>query len=1818
MAPKISELLSDPDYKALTPEEQFDVRRSYFQQHVGADPDFQALPETDRQQIGKSILFPEAKKEESFFGKLKSGQAFEGKAGAVVESGLNVLRQLGGAPEKTFENVAATFNTERESQRLKETFGKFVGEKTAEPLAKGITAARAAGGALFGPIEGFIPRVLVEKGGEIASAAGKGLAAGARKLGLPEVIPAVIEEFTPDALFLAVGARLHGVTDLNAPLDRAFAKIEGRAPATTNDIARLAQDKPQEYAKAFGEEIAAETPAAGSRSVNQKFTAETPIADLVKRAFPETERAPRTPEEAAREAATLEAGKRFLAETAGRPAAERPIESMLPRETPAEVSRETFRPKVGESGTQIETGAARPVESILPAAGKLAKWESDIVKAGVIGADKLAELKAEAAKNAGEGVSFDEVYQKGIEQIAKTARKRTAASAKEAGDLLANFAIDPTKAAGIERAKAVRLKRATAGDMRDMLDAITVETDPGNLFAIAQSVENRTVRNAAANRLHDDIPAATQYVSTLTDPALLSQIGQSGLYDSAIRSLATARAKSLSESAKIVPGSTIEPAAGAQAIVQTETPAAVKSAQTAPGIEGVPAAKPPTLIPEAEPRRFRDRVFQETPEGQQIRPAVKFADIKGALAESLREYGNAPEGMEAAALAEIDQLRRSLGQETPAPFTEGAPAGPKLTKYDTPEIIRARAEQAQMTDTATIDTPERWNLRDDIAAKLIANGGEAHGKPFEPERGRRIDVILGAPGAGKSSLFVEPLRRAFKSLIIDADEAKKLLDENQAGKAAGAVHRESALIADSLMLEAATTAGYNIIYPVVGKNPAKFSKLLSELKAEGYDVNIHLVEISPEESALRSVGRYYDSNRFVDPDYAQNKVGLKPRETYERMKAEGVSSYDAYSNEVAYGEPSRLLERSESTFDEANPGGARQTPAARQPGYGRDASRLRAGGPQESAREAQAREERPRPEGRQASVAGELPEEPPFDIPTEKPPIKAGAEKPIGDLFEKSVADLSTKELLKKSFTETGTVGALSKEQTGREVAARDARRELYLRITREAELAKESFDQAAVRVGLAAKQIQALKEEQAGELKGKFPLSRLEEERGAPVSEKQFDNIPDPFKGSRLNTATTEAITRTAAEFYKENGLTLDKDIPISLQIARDLAEKKLPVDGLRAALAKEGVTLRELADGFLGTATNAGRQLNQLAQVQKKLLRVLEDAKDVTGAGELLDSIKGPPPSAWEYAGSLFTRWLNIWKGLLVSQLSTTVRNLETQGARVGVEAIEKLADTAVRKIFNVGTEAERTFGEASERAIEILKDVASSKRRALADKILEEFPEQKDRLFHQYTADVERATPTDARGLKLIGKKIEQITSGAERVTELANTLNSMQEYLFRRAGFRAKLAEELRAKGQDIERIDPKAIDEAMIERAVDHGLHLTFAETPKGGLGGAIMGVFRAAPLLGLIAPFPRFMINSWRTFLDFSPAAFLKLLSPTERAKIAQGDVKTVSRAIIGTGLLGSALAIRDSENAGEKWYEIQAGGKTYDARPFNPFATYLFVADLMLKSQRGELQQLKFKDLTQGLFSANFRAGTGLFMLDKVGDVIGGLFANEPGESSAKALKEATGQFLAGFLTPLQTLTDIVSDERLMSLFGAEDFAKEEAKVRETRTEPLLGPSKARIPGLSQTLPEKEYPLGPENAEREEPILKQFTGLLQRTKTAAQKEGDRLGLTLLDLQRPVGIPEFDRLVAEKVRPKAEEKLSKIIESESYSERGDLEKRIQFKQVMGKLVGSAKRAVLAEHPEFREDVKIKEAGGDKGRLLKKRFEELKARRGEAE
>ena len=114
-----------------------------------------------------------------------------------------------------------------------------------------------------------------------------------------------------------------------------------------------------------------------------------------------------------------------------------------------------------------------------------------------------------------------------------------------------------------------------------------------------------------------------------------------------------------------------------------------------------------------------------------------------------------------------------------------------------PEIIEAY-EKCD-SGTATNELPGREEIRKKALEDLTLQ------QSYVKETGllngfinkdKRVDIVIGLPAAGKSSALVEPISNNYKSRIIDADEAKKLIPEYNEGWGASRVHRESKLIID--------------------------------------------------------------------------------------------------------------------------------------------------------------------------------------------------------------------------------------------------------------------------------------------------------------------------------------------------------------------------------------------------------------------------------------------------------------------------------------------------------------------------------------------------------------------------------------------------------------------------------------------------------------------------------------------------------------------------------------------------------------------------------------------------------------------------------------------------------------------------------------------------------------------------------------------------------------------------------------------------------------------------------------------------------------
>lgn len=220
------------------------------------------------------------------------------------------------------------------------------------------------------------------------------------------------------------------------------------------------------------------------------------------------------------------------------------------------------------------------------------------------------------------------------------------------------------------------------------------------------------------------------------------------------------------------------------------------------------------------------------------------------------------------------------------------------TPWDTEEIIEARVKQKATSSTHLINTPERKQLRRQKQSDLYRTGA--------PKKERKAWLVMGPPASGKSTLS-DPLVKETGSLLIDADEAKKILPEYNDGKGADAVHEESSQIAYALFEQAAEN-GDNMVVPIVGRTMDGLHQRIKLLKDCGYEINIIMVDLPIEKAAQRAITRYYNEGRFVDPDYVYNKVALNPRENYVNLELEGgCDSYEAYSTDIPRGEePPRI------------------------------------------------------------------------------------------------------------------------------------------------------------------------------------------------------------------------------------------------------------------------------------------------------------------------------------------------------------------------------------------------------------------------------------------------------------------------------------------------------------------------------------------------------------------------------------------------------------------------------------------------------------------------------------------------------------------------------------------------------------------------------------------------------------------------------------------------------------------------------------------------------------------------------------------------
>jgi hypothetical protein len=686
-----------------------------------------------------------------------------------------------------------------------------------------------------------------------------------------------------------------------------------------------------------------------------------------------------------------------------------------------------------------------------------------------------------------------------------------------------------------------------------------------------------------------------------------------------------------------------------------------------------------------------------------------------------------------------------------------------------------------------------------------------------------------------------------------------------------------------------------------------------------------------------------------------------------------------------------------------------------------------------------------------------------------------------------------------------------------------------------------------------------------------------------------------DPSK-ERFSDALGRAITQVD---FGEEGLKSFKDTMKKYNLSSDDMLNVLVADLSRADASEAGALLGRRSAAkrkLIRRITDAGAaDLFGLTEETTSTLKKLDDALASGDTRQVLQA-------TGEVKEGITIRGIDQLRlSMMTSQTATTFRNLISGYSRVGFDIATKVLDRSMAQgasVVGKGKGKVKLF-EATPNVdtFAVLSGLTNHVRsRALATLLQQGFQRRHQQLFRQLT-DL-----ADASG-ELKGAR----TSKIQHLARELNALNTLQDNMFKQASFFGELSRELNEAAARTKAINPaqdvsqfnletimrsgnfneifestiKAGDEVVfdgkkvLDRAIDKSLYFTFQRSPSNPTAKAFVNAAHSLPFLTTsFVPFPRFVANALRFTYEYSPAYLVSGIRKS-LAKDAT-NYEELAKGLVGSGFLAGAVAFRNSEYAGENWYEGKTmDGKTYDLRPFFPAAPYLFFADLITRKYKGEPltgDRSITTEAIQALSGTQFRAGFGIYALDKA---FKDITEEQSAEKAAEIAAQFTGNIINTFTIPFTSLQDT------FNTFIAEDEARivrdTDMQIKDTKDFLTLVArrSLARIPlnykieeYLSETLGIKQseyYESGTraEKLRRIAPISRQTMGiLLQERKNFFEKEISRLKLPRSVINARTGVPEADMMLDASYGEYITNYVVPRMETEGYKKLEDAQKKV--------------------------------------------------------
>ena len=662
----------------------------------------------------------------------------------------------------------------------------------------------------------------------------------------------------------------------------------------------------------------------------------------------------------------------------------------------------------------------------------------------------------------------------------------------------------------------------------------------------------------------------------------------------------------------------------------------------------------------------------------------------------------------------------------------------------------------------------------------------------------------------------------------------------------------------------------------------------------------------------------------------------------------------------------------------------------------------------------------------------------------------------------------------------------------------------------------------------------------------------------------------------------------------YKAGKKTASEAIGNILNRLEDF--KEIDADLLDGAIARAGLSQEQFAKITFTSFSEAGSILTAASPIGK-LLKGYKDADPKIK--ELYENTFGKEGDS--YTGKfaqVMQRLDRERRALMVTQVSTTVRNVATGVVRLGFESAYNLMESS---LYHAG----RAFDSLiSGRAAD---DIAKGKfTQGLTDIGRDAFGLLAYTIDNNQAGDIAEAMlKYNPQLLKVLNRTTGEV-SGTETLSKFTmglNKLNIMQDTFFRRGVFTASIDKKLRRMGLSLDEVyrEGKVLPTKLVGDAVEDAVAFTFSRMPKENskkyVGDGIASTFiklneKLGPLPGLVGvpvgtgafPFARFMANAMQFQFQYSPLSFVGATfnSAGGALKYMRGELdagaknfekarEQFSKGIVGYAALMAAINHR-ANNQDVRWYESKTeDGRTTDMRPFFPLAPYLVVADLIVKWDNNELDKINTKTLLEGLTGSQFRTGASSYMIDSFFRNVrspSGL-TDVTGEKLAEYVGGYVGELVGGALTPGRVVRDVVAA-----------FDKEEARLKDFNKIEGTGADERGLSAFSNTIARNlpfaskyggfddvEIPTREGPIYRQDPLGTQLTGLRkEQQRTPIEKELVDLGLENYMVVPSTGDKEADSFVKRYMGKYVENEVSKLIETDRYKNASDIKKRIMMKR----------------------------------------------------